>query len=116
MAPKRRATKPVNKPTKKLAAKTKKKPAAGEPVAKTTKKPADKLKKKPAGKAAEVKQPGKVVSFTTDTEDEHEEFTPGYVGNWNYIGGGGAYWSAAGPKVQGTHRRFVQIAKPQNVF
>ena len=51
-------------------------------------------------------------TFLTDSETEQDQFTPGFVGGFNYIGAQGGGWTTLEPKMQGHHRRFCQINPP----
>ena len=48
--------------------------------------------------------------WCTDSESEHEQFRPGYVGRWKYIGSRGATWATVDTQQPGRHRRFFQTA------
>jgi hypothetical protein len=51
-------------------------------------------------------------TFLTDSETEQDQFKPGFVGGFNYIGAQGGGWTTLEPKMQGYHRRFCQINPP----
>ena len=53
----------------------------------------------------------KVAPFCfKDSESDQEQFTPGYIGDWNFVGPRGGYWSTDDPKtLDGPRRMFVQV-------
>ena len=91
---------------------------ASKVMKKATGAKASRKMKKPAGANARDmpsrKLPGyrTVKTFLTDSETEQDQFTPGFVGGFNYIGAQGGGWTTLEPKMQGYHRRFCQINPP----